>query len=176
MNAAIIGIDSQCTSYLIDAMQGVEKPSDNFALEKIALFRTYLYTTGTLYVTPTVTEECSAIRNIARKELHESYLMVLFGESQIQDSDNIELRVNELSHYHNGNNDCRILAEAEEAEFTALLTYDNDFLSRLQGVSSLVKLYRPTEYWSQLNIAQGSKPDKIPHKSNPMAQQEWWKW
>ncbi len=176
MNDKLIGIDSQCVSFLIDAMQNVRVPNDSLAEEKIALFRTYLYTPGTLYVTPTVTEECAAIRNIAMKELHESYIMVLIGESQIRDPRNVETRVRELERYHSGKNDCRILAEAEDAEFYALLSYDNNFLNRLKAVLSSVKLYRPTEYWSQLNISHGAKPDKVPHRNNPLAKQAWWKW
>jgi hypothetical protein len=31
-------------------MQGIEEPKDNLAAEKIALFRTYLYTEGTLFI------------------------------------------------------------------------------------------------------------------------------
>ncbi|MDQ3831011.1 MAG: hypothetical protein M3361_17280 [Candidatus Tectomicrobia bacterium] len=37
-------------SYIIDVMQGIEEPKDNLAAEKIALFRTYLYTEGTLFI------------------------------------------------------------------------------------------------------------------------------
>lgn len=176
MNTKIIGIDSQCVSYLIDAMQNVEEPRGNLAPEKIALFRTYLYTPGTLYVTPTVTKECAAIRNTEQNELHKSYILTLIGESQIQNQINIESRVQELEIYHNGKNDCRILAEAEEAEYCVLLSYDNNFLSRLKAISSSVQLYRPSEYWSHLNIERGAKPDKIPHKTNPMFLQTWWKW
>lgn len=176
MNNEIIGIDSHCLSYLIDAIQGVEKPFGELASEKIALFRTYLYIAGTLYITPTAIEECSAIRNIALKELHENYIMVLFGESQVQNPDRIKLRVEELEHYHNGKNDCRILAEAEDARLKTLLTYDNKFLIHLQGRSSSVNLCRPTEFWNQLDISRGAKPDKRPHSSNPLAFHTWWEW
>ena len=58
-------MDSQCLSYLIDAVQGSSAPSGDLAAEKIALFRTYLYTEGTLFVTPHVIEECAKIRNEA---------------------------------------------------------------------------------------------------------------
>jgi len=177
MNTPIIGIDTQCVSFLIDAIQNVKEPTDSLSTEKIALFRIYLYTQGTLCVTPTVTKECAAIRNVERKELHESYIEILIEETQIQDQFYIESRVTELKTYHNGIYDCCILAEAEEAKFIdVLLSYDNKFLSRLKMVSSRVKLCRPSEYWSQLNISHGAKPDKLPHDSNPLSQQSWWKW
>jgi len=176
MNKELIGIDSQCLSYLIDAMQGIEEPSDALAPEKISLFRIYLYTPGTLYVTPTVIEECAAIRDIARKKLHDSYIAVLFEESPLLQSDNINSRVKELELVHSGINDCRILAEAEDSKFTILLTYDNNFLTRLREASSIVRVCRPTEYWGQLNINHDAKPDKEPNINNPLANQTWWKW
>jgi predicted nucleic acid-binding protein len=127
-------------------------------------------------VTPTVTEECAKIRDVERRELHDSFIAILINESQIKQTDYIELRVKELERYHNGKNDCRILAEAEDAEFQALLTYDNHFFNRLQGVSSIIKIFRPTEYWNQLYISHGAKPDKRPHASNPLVKQKWWEW
>lgn len=172
----MIGIDSQCLSYLIDAIQDVNKPSDHLASEKIALFRIYLYEPGTFFVTPTVIEECAAIRNKTRKELHDMFIGVFFDDAQVQNMEKIEARTNEFKHYHSGANDCRILAEAEESELIAIISYDYDFLNRLGGVSPSVKIYRPTEYWTGLDIEKGSKPDKIPSRSNPIEQQKWWKW
>jgi len=36
MNTELIGIDSQCVSYVIDAMQNITAPNDSPAPEKIA--------------------------------------------------------------------------------------------------------------------------------------------
>lgn len=176
MNTITIGIDSQCLSYLIDAIQGIKKPTGSLAPEKTALYRIYLYTPGTLFVTETVINECAAIRDEARKELHDSYIGVLFDEAQIQQLENVELRAKKLEAHHNGKNDCRILAESEDANFNVLLTYDNDFLTHLQGVSQEVKICRPTEYWNQLNISHGANPDKRPSNSNPLSNNKWWEW
>ncbi len=49
-----IGLDSQCLTYLISALEGVAAPSDSLAEQKVALVRLYLYTPGTVWVTPTV--------------------------------------------------------------------------------------------------------------------------
>jgi len=176
MNTATIGVDSQCLSYLIDVIHDINEPSDNLASEKIALFRLYLYLPGTLFVTQTVVDECAKIRDEARKELHDNYIGVLFGEVLRQNTDSIDLRTKVLEQDHSGKNDCCILAEAEGAEFVSLLSYDDNFLKHLQGVSPNVNLCRPTEYWAQLNISKGTKPDKIPHATNPLAEQVWWKW
>ena len=176
MSYDIIGIDSQCVSYLIDTIHNIEAPADSLAPEKIALFRIYLYAPVLLYVPPTVTEECAAIRNIARKELHSSYITVLLDESPPHHSDFIKSRREQFKFYHKGKKDCRILAEAEDAGYYSLISYDTDFLNHFKNVSSSVKLFRPTEYWTQLNISHGAKPKIVPSTSNPLAQQLWWEW
>jgi len=110
-----VAADSQCFSFLIDAINGITRPTDGIAHEKIALFRTYLYLPETLYATPTVLNECSKIRDITRKELHDSYFMVLFDEVFIEDRDKVIELSGQYSSFHSGKNDCYILAEAELA-------------------------------------------------------------
>ncbi len=43
-----IGLDSQCLSYFIDALEGVAALTDALAEQKVALVR--LYTPGTLWI------------------------------------------------------------------------------------------------------------------------------
>ena len=81
----MIGIDSHCLSYVIDAFSAVSAPTDNLAWERIALARLFFYLPGTLWVTPTVTAECARIRNVERANLHQSFIAVLFGEPPIED-------------------------------------------------------------------------------------------
>ncbi len=173
-----IGLDSQCLSYLIDAMQGSSEPSGDLAAEKIALFRTYLYTEGTLFVTPRVIEECAKIRNEANKNLHETYLNDLFDVLPLNSPSNVGARTHTLSAFHSGLpnlSDCRILAEAEDVGFSALLTYDADFLRHLHGKGK-VDLVRPSAFWAELKIPAGAKPNKIPHPKNPLSTEVWWRW
>ena len=172
----VIGLDSQCLSYLIDAMQGVEEPSGDLAAEKVALFRTYLYTPGTLFVTRTVVDECARIRDVQRRELHDSYIGVLFGEWQLQDEQSIHSRAKDLESHHRGEFDCRILAEAEEARFSALLSFDGQFVTHLSELTIGVQLTHPSSYWVKIGICIGAKPDKIPHSTNPLANEDWWRW
>ncbi len=157
-------------------MRGVAAPSDALVNEKVALFRTYLYTPGTLFVTPTVIDECAQIRDMDRRNLHESFLTVLIDERQLENEAGIDLRTKELSQYHDEPADCRILAEAEDAGFTALLSYDPKFLKRLSGVASGVVLTQPSEYWRRLAVPKGATPDKTPHPTNPLAAEAWWQW
>jgi hypothetical protein len=123
MNVGTIGIDSQCLSYLIDAIHDINEPSDNLALEKIALFRIYLHSCSTFFVTQTVMDECAKIQDKARKEQHDNYIGVLFNKALRQNTDSVELRTKVLEQHHKGKNDCRILAEAEDADFAYLLSY-----------------------------------------------------
>jgi hypothetical protein len=169
-------MDSQCLSYLIDAIMEVADPKDSLADEKKALFRIYLYLPDTLYVTPTVQDECAAIRNTDRRKLHDDFISTMFGELFPEPKESISFLTREFAKYHGGANDCRILAEAEIAGMGFLLTYDGVFLERLKSRTKCVNLIRPSEMWAQLHVPRGAKPDKSPHLKNPLSKEAWWKW
>ena len=171
-----IGLDSQCLSYLIDAIEGTGPPQGDLAPEKIALFRIYLYTPGTLVLSPTVVDECAQIRAIDVRGRHFSYWETLFLRLAVQNYTRVQDRVTQLTPHHTGVADCQILAEAEDIGFHTLLTYDSEFLRRLGGLKSSVQLARPSDYWRQLAIPHGTTPDKIPDPTNPLAVQDWWRW
>ena len=170
-----VGIDSQCLSYVIDAFSAIGPPSDALAPQKIALARLFFYLPGTLWVTPTVTAECANIRNTERATLHDSFIAVLFGELPVSEAKEVERRSQDLLKLHSGPNDCRIVAEAEHVGLDVLLTFDSKMAKRL-GSNSTVRLSEPLSYWNQLAIPQGARPDKIPHQTNPLAEQTWWRW
>lgn len=170
-----VGIDTQCLSYLIDAISGVAAPTDAFAPQKLALVRLFLYRSGTLWVTPRVAEECGRIRSVARAELHVSYMQVLFGELPIHDSFAIAERARELSHYHSGANDCTIVAEAEAVGHAVLLSFDSRLVRRLRD-QTVVQLMEPAEYWDKLAVPKGATPDKMPHATSPLSLESWWRW
>ncbi|WP_341908545.1 type II toxin-antitoxin system VapC family toxin [Polaromonas sp. YR568] len=172
---AQVGIDSQCLSYAIDAFAGISTPKDSLASQRIALTRLFFYLPGTLWVTPTVTAECAQIRNIERADLHASFIRVLFGEIPLNSPHSITARASLLQKHHRGVNDCTIVAEAEDVGHTVLLTFDSD-LGRHLAPHTSVRLLQPLEYWNLLAIPLGSKPDKVPHPTNPLASQDWWRW
>jgi hypothetical protein len=171
-----LGIDSQCLSYVIDAMASVSPPTDVLSEQKIALLRLFFYLPNTLWVTPTVTQECARIRNIERAALHQSFINVLFGELQLKDASEVHRRGVLLCKYHSDQDDCSILAEAEDVGHNVLLSFDNDFIRRLTPQSRNVKLMRPADYWTQIQVPRGTKPDKIPDLTNPLCLEEWWRW
>lgn len=171
-----IGIDSQCLSYIIDAMDGVAEPTDGLACERKALLRLYLYMPGTFYVTPTVLIECAAIRHTDRRELHASFCNVLFDEVAGTREDEVQSLAAKYSAYHSGANDCRILAEAVHGGLNILATYDGNFISHLRFKETKLKLDKPSNVWESMSIPKGAKPDKQPHHTNPLSRESWWKW
>lgn len=172
----LIGIDSQCLSYLIDAMAGVSEPTDALTCEKKALLRIYLYLPGTIYVTPTVLTECAAIRNADLRELHSNFCNVLFNEVTVNGVDQVKSLAISYRAHHSGVNDCRILAEAVNGKLHVLATYDGDFISHLRSQVKELKLDRPSSIWESMNIPRGANPDKQPHHTNPLSNEDWWKW
>lgn len=171
-----VGLDSQCLSYLLDAVAGVDEPTDPLAEERKALIRTWFYTPGTFYVSETVVAEVARIRNVERREFHESFLQTLFLDLPVQNHGTVEARVNQLAASHPQLNDCRVLAEAEDLELHTLLTYDRDFMQRLKAASSTVSGMTPRTYWATLNIPKGTPPITAPHQTNPLSRQSWWRW
>ena len=61
-----VGLDSQCFSYLLDALEGVSEPTDALADERKALVRTYFYSPGTFSLLPQVRAECDRITTRGR--------------------------------------------------------------------------------------------------------------
>lgn len=78
--ASQLGVDSQCLSYVIDAMASTSRPTQAVATQQLALIRLFFYLPETLWVTPTVTAECTRIRDIELAALHQNFINVLFGE------------------------------------------------------------------------------------------------
>jgi hypothetical protein len=172
-----VALDSNCLSYLVDALNAGAAPpdSDNLKAEKVALVRIMLYDEWGLYVTPEVTKECSRIRNISRAQLHASWLNSIFTEVRPTNPARIDARAAELLNKHTGKADCRILAEVEDSSLKCLMTYDGHFISALSGSTS-VKLIPPTTYWASLNLPRGTNPRTLPHETNPLLSMRWWRW
>ncbi len=171
-----IGLDSQCLSYLIDALEGIGPPTDSLADQKVALVRLYLYTPGTLWVTPTVQTEFLRIRDARRRGKHESWTSVLFGVRPVANSAAVDQRAAEMLTAHGDADDCRILAEAEDIGLQTLVTFDDDLVKHLSSRTSTVCLTRPATLWAELDIPRGAPPIKMPSLGNPLANQAWWRW
>ena len=175
-NRPHIGLDSQCLSYLLDAIEGISEPTDLLAEEKKALLRSWFYKPGTFVLTETVISEVSRIRNIDRREFHERFISTLFLDYPVRDFAAVQARAAKFETYHSNPGDCRILAEAEELRLDFVLTYDHKFWKRLSNVSGTTKLMKPLAYWSSRGIPKGAKPVTVPHHTNPLSVQSWWRW
>jgi hypothetical protein len=171
-----IGLDSQCLSYLLDGIEGITEPLDALAEEKKALLRIWFYQPGTFILGETVISEVAQIRNLDRRELHQSFVRTLFLDYPVRDLAAVEARAAHFQQAHPKPDDCRILAEAEELKLDFLPTYDYDFCKRLSTTSSATKLMKPSTYWSSLGISKGTAPVTVPHPTNPLSQQSWRKW
>ena len=170
-----VGLDSQCLSYLLDGIAGVSMPTDSLAEEKKALLRIWFYQPGTFILSETVISEVAKIRNLDRRKFHESFVQTLFLDYPVRDSAAVQDRAAYLQRSHPEQSDCRILAEAEELRLDFLLTYDNNFRKRLSAASSTTMLMTPSSYWGALGIAKGAAPVTVPHHTNPLSQQSWWR-
>jgi hypothetical protein len=170
-----IGLDSNCVSYVIAAMEGIGEPTDSLAAQKVALVRLYLYTPGTLWTLPTVQEEFSRIRDEPRRSSHESWTSVLFGVRRVNDPAAVERRASELEPLHRPRGDRMVLAEAEDIGFAALLSFDTKFVQRLARHAKL-NLATPASLWDTLGIPRGAAPVHLPREANPLAAPTWWRW
>jgi hypothetical protein len=84
-------------------------------------------------------------------------------------------RTIELVKLHADEDDCRIVAEAELLEANHLVTFDKQMQKRLSGAAR-IPIVSASELWRQLEIPRGTPPIREPHATNPLSQQEWWRW
>ncbi len=170
-----ISLDSQCLTYLISALEGVAAPTDSLAEQKVALVRLYLYTPGTVWVTPTVKREFLRIRDEARRASHITWTSVLFGVRPLNDAAAVERRAASLEPLHADFDDRLVLAESEDIGFATLVSFDARFVNHLSNHARLL-LTEPAALWASLGIPRGARPDKVPAFGNPLASETWWRW
>ena len=172
----MMGVDSNCLSFIIDALQGIEKPTDRLAEQRIALARTFFYTGQTFFTTPKVKSECENIPDPVRKAKHQSWMVTHFGTLPIRvPEDDISQLARYFNQFHPKESDCMVLAEAEASQLDILLSFDFDFVDHLAGKSNVI-LMKPLDYWNALGIRKGSPPKTVPHPTNPLIDQRWWRW
>jgi predicted nucleic acid-binding protein len=176
MSKQKVGLDSQCLSYLIDAAAGVAEPTDSLAEERKALLRLWFYISERFYISETVVSECARIRQVDRREIHGSFGSDTYWGMPVRDPATIAVRTKVLLQNHTKQNDCLVLAEAEDLGLDTLLTYDVDFRKRLGSKSQVVTLITPSDFWISQNVPKGSPPKVVPHNTNPLSQVLWWRW
>jgi len=168
-------LDSNCLTYFIEAGSGLATPAGPAGDQKLALYRLALYQHWGYFVTETVKNEVKDIPNIDLAKMHESWLSTLIDEVRVRNPGRVNARTEELAEHHSDANDCRIVAECEDAGLQVLLSNDDNLIKRL-GSRSEILIIRPLEYWESLAILSGARPTTVPHHTNPLAQVSWWKW
>lgn len=174
----MVSVDSNCLTFLIDSLEGIEKPTDALAEQKIALVRCFYYGVP-LLTTETVRREAENIRDPVRREKHLGWMRTHFGTVPLQAlPGQISQRANYFQRFHSNardRKDCTALSEAEAAQFAILLSYDDRFVRQLSGKSK-VRLMKPVPFWTSFNIPKGTPPKWKPAHLNPLITQSWWYW
>ena len=171
-----VGLDTQCYTYLLDAVVGIEEPTDPLAEQRKALIRSWFYNRDVYFLTETVVAECDAIKDSARREAHSRFKEPLFNHPPTSNAVQVQARTAVLFKQHRKEKDCRVLAEAEDLCLTYLLTFDGNFRKRLGHPTTQVMLMTPSEYWARLAIPKGAAPKLAPEALNPLSMQTWWRW
>ena len=175
-----VGVDSDAMTFLVEAMSHGYVPAtdpSSVSAERVAMLRVFLYSTDSLYITPTVRKQYEYIANNPRRGFHwdvdRFFLVEAFGNA---DPPSIDARVAYLRTLHSGDGDCRIAAEAELAGLRLLLSRDEKFAKRLNGALRPLTVVRPSEYWTALAVPRGTRPRFTPAPANPLSAADWWRW
>jgi hypothetical protein len=179
MIEAKIAIESNSFTYLLDAMWSKDQPEGDDADEKIALIRLFMYRSDVFYITPTVKEEVSEIRDFSNLQDHQSLSGAHLGITEDKSQTEVEELAKFYQRFHSKKrrfNDCKIVAEAELDNCSFLLSYDKDLVKNLSGNTKSIKVEFPSKFWESLAIPRGAEFKWSPAQTNPLAKQSWWKW
>jgi len=173
-----VAIDANALTYLIEAMDPAYDPnSDDPALaqERISMLRAFFYVGISFHVLPQVKSEYMCISKIDWRELHDHIKEALLTEVDWNlDPQTMLCKKNLFMSFHNKEKDCQVLAEAEAANMTTLLTRDDKFIQRLASATTVHIVY-PSEFWQSQNMRAGSDPKWEPSPSNPLHGKNWWR-
>jgi hypothetical protein len=152
-------------------------PDKKVAPERRAAFRVFLHVECILAL-PTVKQQVARIPNADLRNLHQGFHLVHL-EEPLLDVSAVAARADELEPHHGGREgaaeDCQIVAEAELAGATVLLTFDETLRKRL-GLRARLPLLSPSEYWVKLAISRGALPVREPAMAHPLSGATWWRW
>ncbi len=173
----IIGFDSNVLSAFLLANNGkvTQCEGDPLAQERLATYRLFLHCRP--FILPSVTVEAGLIPDGVKLEEHLRFIAYSFAEV-IPDEYQEQLiagRAAELRKWHNGELDCRIVAEAEIGDVPTVVSLDSKLISRLSPHTS-VRLRRPSELWSDLALPHGTRPQWVPGSGHPLEHETWWRW
>lgn len=171
----MLAIDSNAMTYWIESMACETAPANH---EHLALVRIFLWipSEACFRLTPTVEDEYLAITSNPNLDNHISWAMSHISALRpLPDPTRLAKRTSDLLNHHTGHNDCKIVAECELMEVQTLVTCDERLHARLAKQTN-VRIRFPTEYWASMDVARGSRPNRIPTCDNPMSRYSWWRW
>lgn len=182
--------DSNILTYHWQANQAAYDPSadpdQSLAPQRVAAFRLSLYSPIRPIVVPTVMKEIEAIRDQQKHVGH--FNLAAYDLDELQAADLNEGRVSERAELfalrHSGPkkaNDCRIVAECEEAAYLAegsaidaFVTLDSTLANALRDCAN-VAILTPVEAWERLAIQPGAAPVWTPAEGHPLRHASWWR-
>ena len=177
MANTIIGFDSNVLSAFLLANSGkvAQYAGDPLVQERLATYRLFLHCKS--FILPSVTVEAGLIPDGVKLGEHLRFIAYTFAEVVPDEYQEqlIVARAAKLRAFHNGELDCRIVAEAEVGEVPTLVSLDSKLISRLSPHTSL-RLRRPTELWSELRLPAGTPPKWVPGSGHPLEHETWWRW
>jgi hypothetical protein len=178
----MVALDSNAMTKLIEALASiVGPPASPDRQERIALAQSFFYLPDEccFHYTPTVELEYRRISDDTKLHDHISWASTLLCQvNPPPDPEWVSIRTLQLTKFHTNSknlDDCKVLAECEASMIKCLISDDKGFVGALRNRSPSVRLCTPLEYWQSLNIPKGYLPKRIPHPTNPLSQENWWK-
>jgi hypothetical protein len=175
----MLALDSNAFTYWIQTMNGApDQPSEPFADEKLALVRIFFWmpSNASFKIVRTVRAEYEVIRDGGKLDSHNAWALTHVSEVRpIPDDAVAGTRAQELSSFHSGENDRKIIAECELSSIAGLLTCDTKLLEGLR-METHVWIARPTAFWEWMRIPKGQPANRAPAGGNPLLECSWWRW
>jgi len=173
-----VAFDSNVLTFFLDANRGQYElvSGDPLRPQRIAAYRLFLFCRP--FIVRTVASEAERITNDDKLREHMQFISYQFGECIPDEAQvrAIERRASELEPFHPGKlNDCRILAEVELCQLPLVVTFDTDFQKRL-STHTKVRIQTPAECWQSFSIPPGARPQWVPARGHPLANETWWRW
>jgi hypothetical protein len=180
VTARVTAIDRNAWQYLADATAPSYDPDrdpSGARDERVAMLRIALYPASPPRIPPSVHMEFDRIKDVYVRRNNAGIRDALLPEIQPRDLDlmYVAARTLALRAHHFDEDDCRAVAEAEAAGAMEFLSFDGNLRKRLAPHARL-DLMTPSAYWPTLGIPRGAAPARVPHHSNPLAFQSWWRW
>ena len=177
-----VAFDSNVLTFFLDANQAGYDPDADLdrvlAPQRRAALRLWMYCDNPIVV-PTVWRECEVIPDELTQRGHFTWMAYHLEEVREEklDSKKVDTRAKQLEDLHPGKNDCRIVAECEDAaaRVDTLVTFDSRLIGNLEAATA-IKLATPDECWEEAGIPRGTRPQVRLEPVHPLFDATWLRW